>query len=282
MISILVTGSDGQLGSCIKEVASDYPGLNFTFTDRAKLDITDHEAVSEFMDKHRFRYCINAAAYTNVEQAEEEADKAFLVNSKAAGIVAACCAKTGCVVIHISTDYVFDGQKRTPYIESDATGPLSVYGASKLAGETQVIEHCPQHFIFRTSWLYSLYGHNFLKSVRNWLDQQKSLSITTEQTGTPTNGHELAVKILDLIKSGCEDFGLYHLSNEGEGTWFDFARQIELKAMGPSSNQVSQTDHYPTKATRPNYSVLSNAKANKILGIEMLDWRVSLDTLLDR
>ena len=282
MISILVTGSDGQLGSCIKEIAPDFPDLKFVFTDRDQLDITDQEAVSDFMDKHRFQYCINAAAYTNVEQSETEAEKAFLVNAKAAGIVAASCANNRCALIHISTDYVFDGQKKTPYIESDTTAPLSVYGTSKLEGEIQVIENCSQHFIFRTSWLYSLYGHNFLKSIRNWLDQQKSLSITTEQTGTPTNGHELAVKILDLIKSGSEDYGLYHLSNEGEGTWFDFARRIEIKTMGASSNLVSQTDHYPTKATRPNYSVLNNAKANQVLGIEMLDWRASLDALLDR
>lgn len=282
MISVLVTGSDGQLGSCIREIAFNYPNLQFVFTDRDELDITNESAVERFMEQYNFRYCINAAAYTNVELAEEESEKAYRVNSEAAGIVAKCCASKGCVIVHISTDYVFDGQKGTPYIETDATGALSVYGASKLAGEKEVEQRCPEHFIFRTSWLYSLYGHNFLKSIQNWLDQSRSLSITTEQTGTPTNGHELAVKILDLIEAENADYGLYHLSNEGQGTWYDFARQIELKTCGAESKLVSPTDHYPTKANRPIFSVLSNAKAKEVLGIEMMDWRTSLDALLDR
>ncbi|PQB05478.1 dTDP-4-dehydrorhamnose reductase [Aureitalea marina] len=282
MKKVLVTGSQGQLGHCIREIAADYPQLNFVFTDKDELDITDSTAVAQFLASKKFDYCINAAAYTLVEQAEEDEETAYLVNAKAAGILAGECDRSDCVLIHISTDYVFDGKKTLPYTEDDPTAPLSVYGASKLAGERLVQKNCRKHFIFRTSWLYSLYGHNFLLSISKWLAEGRSLNITTEQTGTPTNAHELSSKVLGLISGQNQAYGLYHLSNEGEATWYDFARQIAINTAGVDSSLIGSVDHYPTKARRPDYSVLSNERAKNALNMVMDPWEVSLQKLLER
>lgn len=281
MIDVLVTGAKGQLGSCIQEIGPDYPELNFFYTDKEQLDITDFDEISSFFNRHSFDYCINTAAYTQVEEAEDQPELAYLVNATAAGNLARICQDKNCVLIHISTDYVFDGAKSTPYVETDATAPLSVYGASKLAGEELVITECLGHFVFRTSWLYSLYGHNFLKTISRLLAQGKQLKITTEQIGTPTNGHELAVKLLDLVRSGSDAYGTYHLSNSGAGTWFDFAKEIAQNSPELDPKNVEPTDHYPTKAKRPAYSVLSCGKAEEQLGLKMGHWAHSLAHLLN-
>ena len=280
MIKVLVTGANGQLGQCIRDAASDFLELDIFFASRKELDIEKYNEVTEFFRDHSFDYCINTAAYTKVDDAEKELDEAFSINAKAVKMLANICEKSNIVLIHISTDYVFDGKKDEPYLETDVTNPKSVYGASKLKGEQYIEAICDKYFIFRTSWLYSQYGNNFLNTILKFSAQGRSLSITTEQTGTPTNANDLAKMILTVISSRSNLFGLYHFSNEGEATWYDFAKEI-LKSNGQfDDSKLAKTAHYPTFAERPKYSVLNNSKIRRNFSIEVKGWRESLLSIL--
>jgi len=273
---ILVTGSEGQLGQTINELYSNDPEYDIKFVTKVELDITDNVAIQAIFKKHKFDYCINCAAYTNVEQAEEQIDLAFSINAEGVRNLAEACRKNNVILIHISTDYVFDGKKQTPYIEEDIPNPINVYGKSKLAGEACIQEIEPKYFIIRTSWLYSKYGHNFLKSIINKIQNNELLKITTCQRGTPTSCKDISEFIFNLIKSRNSNFGIYHFSAKGETTWFGFALQICSHFKNYNCKTISPVEVFKSKATRPNYSVLDNCKALKITK-DQKNWRESVD-----
>ncbi|MEZ4795083.1 MAG: dTDP-4-dehydrorhamnose reductase [Flavobacteriaceae bacterium] len=280
MKKILVTGAQGQLGQCIRDAALEFSELEILFEGKEFLDLTNSQQVTQFFETHAIDYCINAAAYTHVDKAENERDLAFAINGEAVKNLAVTCAKHETVLIHVSTDYVFDGKKETPYTESDPTYPINVYGASKLEGEAYIRHCCPHHFIVRTSWLYSQYGHNFLKTILRLAQEKNQLTMTTDQIGGPTNANDLANVLLQLIAQNSTAYGTYHFSNEGAVTWYDFAKAI-LEISGFSEKvTVAKTNNYPTFAERPKNSVLSNDKLNKLLGISSKNWKESLETLI--
>lgn len=280
MKNILVTGANGQLGRCIKDASKREEGLLFVFVTKAVLDISDKAALKEYFSKNTFDYCINTAAYTNVEQAEKDAENAFKINAEAARNLAQICSKKGTTLLHISTDYVFDGEKKDPYVETDATNPINVYGASKLKGEHYIQETCVAHYIIRTSWLYSQYGHNFLNTIVRHAKAGNKLSITTEQTGTPTNANDLAAFLIQIIKRNTKEYGLYHYSNKGKATWYDFAEAILTQHSQLNASNLGKTEHYPTFAKRPKNSVLDTGKVSKVFDIKEKDWKESLQSVI--
>tara|TARA_B110000881_G_scaffold190695_1_gene182088 strand:+ start:47 stop:898 length:852 start_codon:yes stop_codon:yes gene_type:complete len=281
MKKILVTGSNGQLGQCLKQQLQNTGDVSCYFATREDLDITNNDVVHQFFGEHNFDYCINTAAYTNVEKAESEQKEAFLINAEGAYNLVKACKKYNVVLLHISTDYVFDGMAKTPYQEQDPTNPLNVYGASKLKGEQYIGDTWNKHFIIRTSWLYSQYGHNFLNSMLEFAEQKKALAITTQQTGTPTNANDLAQVLVTIIKTRNTRYGVYHFSNQGEATWYDFATAI-FKATGEIDTvNLAKTEHYATFAKRPAYSVLNCNKLKDTLGITYRNWEDSLKQIIN-
>ncbi len=281
MINLLVTGSNGQLGQCLKQLLLSATDISCYFAAREDLDITNSDELQRFFSDHNFDYCINTAAYTNVEKAESEQKEAFLINAEGAYSIAKACKKHNVVLLHISTDYVFDGMAKTPYQEQDPTNPLNVYGASKLKGEQHIVNTWNKHFIIRTSWLYSQYGHNFLNSMLQFAKQKKALTITTQQKGTPTNANDLAQVLVTIIKTGNARYGVYHFSNQGEATWYDFAKAI-FKATGEIDTvNLAKTEHYATFAKRPSYSVLNCNKLKDTLGITYRNWEDSLKQIIN-
>lgn len=279
MKKILVTGANGQLGRCIKDVVVQESELSFVFATKEELDISKENEVSEYFNSKKFDYCINTAAYTNVENAEKEVEKAFAINAEGAKYIAKACADNNTTLIHISTDYVFDGEKDQPYTETDTTNPINVYGASKLKGEKNVKANCEAHYIIRTSWLYSTYGHNFFNTILKHANMGTRLTITTEQTGVPTNANDLAEVIMLFIKKDPKQYGVYHYSNEGEATWYDFAIEILTQHSQLTTTNIAKTDHYPTFAKRPKNSVLSSLKLTTIFMIKPLHWKKSLSKI---
>lgn len=280
MKKVLVTGAAGQLGRCIKDISANYPEIDFVFASKKDLDIENYKEISDFFSRASFDYCINTAAYTNVEKAESEPKRAYSINAEAVRNLAECCKRTETVLLHISTDYVFDGKKKTPYTEADVPNPINVYGASKLVGEKHIQEICEKYFIIRTSWLYSQYGHNFFKTVLKFGQEGKVLTVTTEQIGTPTNANDLAVILLKIIDSGNQAFGIYHFSNGGETTWYGFAEAIfELNPQFDATMLV-KTAHYPTFAKRPKYTVFSHDKIGQLIVRDILPWYKSFEVLL--
>ena len=281
MINLLVTGSSGQLGQCLKQLLLSATDISCYFAAREDLDITNSDELQRFFSDHNFDYCINTAAYTNVEKAESEQKEAFLINAEGAYSLAKACKKHNVVLLHISTDYVFDGMAKTPYQEQDPTNPLNVYGASKLKGEQHIGNTWNKHFIIRTSWLYSQYGQNFLNSMLQFAKQKKALTITTQQKGTPTNANDLAQVLVTIIKTGNARYGVYHFSNQGEATWYDFAKAI-FKATGEIDTvNLAKTEHYATFAKRPSYSVLNCNKLKDTLGITYRNWEDSLKQIIN-
>lgn len=282
MKKILVTGANGQLGRCIKNAAASFPDLQFVFVSKEELDIENSDLLLDFFSKNSFTHCINTAAYTNVENAESEPKKAFAINAEAVKNLATVCKENNVALLHVSTDYVFDGKKKSPYLETDTTNPINVYGASKLKGEQYIQEICNSFFIFRTSWLYSQYGHNFLKTILKYAEAEKPLTITTEQTGTPTNANDLAKALLHVIAQDSTNYGVYHYSNLGETTWFGFAEEILRQTEKLKDTNLAKTNHYRTFAARPAYSVLDNTKAQNKLKLKQIDWQESLKSVLKK
>ena len=281
MKKVLVTGANGQLGRCIRDAAKKYSTLEFIFASRSLLNVDEEASVEKFFEENQFDYCINTAAYTNVEKAERDTVKAFHTNAEAARIIAEQCERKGIVLLHISTDYVFDGEKGEPYVEEDETNPINVYGSSKLKGEEYIEKSCKKYFIFRTSWLYSQYGHNFLNTILKYASEGKDLTITTEQVGVPTNANDLAKVLIEVIAEGSEEYGLYHACNLGQATWYDFAKEILTITKQIKNINLAKTEHYSTFAARPKYSVLSIKKVEIIFKSNMVRWQDSLYELLN-
>lgn len=277
---ILITGAGGQLGKCFKQASQKFTEFDFTFTTSEELDLSQFAVVGAYLRREKFDVCINCAAYTNVEQAEKEQEMAYLVNAESVRNLAKDCEETGCTLIHFSTDYVFNGKGNSPYSEEDETDPLNVYGASKLMGEQYIQDIMKKYLIFRTSWLYSDIGKNFFNTIRAKAEAGEPLNITTVQKGTPTNAHDLAEFVLEVIAKNELSYGLYHYSNLGEATWYDFAKEILI--LMNSKTELNPSDNFKTLAIRPDYSVLSKDKVKKTFGIPIPYWQETLKQLYQR
>ena len=278
---ILVTGANGQLGKTIKDLClNNSDSFELFFATKAELDISDKTSLARYFEHNSFDYCINCAAYTNVEQAEESIQDAFKINAEAVGYLAESCHKSGTILIHISTDYVFDGEKRAPYLESDETNPINQYGQSKLEGEKRVKKHLSEYFIIRTSWLYSKYPKNFVTTIVSKIQENTDLNITTSQEGTPTSCTELAKFIFFLIRSQNKQFGTYHFSAKGQATWYDFALTIADKFQGYERNKIKAVASFKSKAERPKYSVMSNEKAQAVYHYQN-NWKTDVNNVVE-
>lgn len=277
MLKILVTGGNGQLASCIKEVSSNYTdALDFVFKSSSELDVSNTIAVEKVFTEHDFDFCINGAAFTDVDTAEVEKERSELVNREGAKHLALACEQHNSVLIHISTDFVFDGRQSTPYTEQDSTNPLSQYGKTKLLGEQEIQSICKKYFIVRTSWLYSEYGNNFLKSMLKYSGERDQLSVVFDQIGTPTYARDLADVLLIFIENSINDYGIYHYSNEGVASWYDFAKAIfEVNQIKVNLEPIRSFE-YPRPAKRPSYSVLDKCKIKTTLDIRIPYWKESL------
>lgn len=279
--NILVTGANGQLGSEIRRVSENHEkNFKFFFTDVAELDITNLEAIESFLRENNIKYIINCAAYTAVDKAEDDVELCYKINRDAVLKLGTAATNNGAKVIHISTDYVYDGTNTKPYIETDPTNPQSVYGKSKRDGETGLLEVCPESIIIRTAWLYSIFGNNFVKTMMKYGAERDSLNVVADQSGSPTNAADLAqaiIKILDHSEANKFESGVYHYSNEGVTTWYDFTLAILKDAGIVCDVKPITTEEYPTKATRPKYSVLDKSKIKSTFHLSIPDWESSLN-----
>ena len=278
---ILVTGSNGQLGKELQQLADSYPRDRFVFASRDDMQLHVFGVVENFFIATKPQYCINCAAYTAVDKAEEEQDMAMLVNGEAVGNLAAVCKKYQTKFIHISTDYVFDGESETPYKEVDATGPINTYGKSKLLGEQLCMKEDEDAIIIRTSWVYSSFGHNFVKTMMRLMNERNELNVVADQIGSPTYAADLAKAILDIISSGKWVSGIYHYSNEGKISWYEFAQAIKEITNSKAVVHPIETAQYPTPARRPHYSLLNKEKIKSVYHISIPDWKDSLATCVD-
>jgi len=281
MTNVLVIGSNGQVGSELQALSSAYE-YNFYFTDRDTLDITNKSAIEEFVKNNEITTIINAAAYTAVDKAEEDEENADKVNHLATKYLAEVAKENNVKLIHISTDYVFDGKNYKPYNEDDATNPNSVYGMTKLLGEKAMQAVNPKNsIIIRTSWVYSSYGANFVKTMLRLGKERDALGVIFDQVGTPTYARDLAKAILDIVpKIESKNVEIYHYSNEGVLSWYDFAKEIMRMAKIECVVNPIETKNYPTPATRPHYSLLNKAKIKKDFSITIPYWKDSLDNCL--
>ena len=277
MKKILVTGANGQLGQCLQKISSQFEEFEFIFTDSETLDITNKEEVNDFFWQNAPDFCINAAAYTAVDLAETDIEKAFLVNADGTENLAEACAENNAQFIHVSTDYVFDGENNLAYTEEDFTNPLGVYGASKLAGDELALEVNPCSVILRTSWVYSEFGKNFVKTMLNLFATKEELSIVADQFGQPTNANDLAEAIMKIIKSEKITPGIFNFSNLGRISWFDFAEKIAELSEAKIKLNAIETSQYPTPAKRPKNSVLDLDKISKTYAVTLKPWEESLE-----
>lgn len=283
MTKILVTGSNGQLGKELKKTAASFPQFEFIFLSKEDLPIHHFEMVRHYFNTWHPQYCINCAAYTAVDRAEQEKDRAFQINGEAVGVLAAVCKEHQCKFIHISTDYVFDGTASVPYMEDSPTNPRSVYGASKLEGEKQALQFNPDSIIIRTSWVYSAYGKNFVRTMVKLMKEKEEINVVNDQFGSPTYAADLAEVIMQIIgKFQTHDSrltthdGIYHFSNEGIISWYDLANEIKKLTGSNCRIKPIPTSQYPTAAKRPAYSALDKTKIRETFKVQLKDWKESL------
>ena len=281
-MNILITGCNGQLGNEIQLLEKEYPQHTYFNTDVAELDITNQLAVNDFINRHAIDGVINCAAYTAVDKAEGDKELCTTLNTVAPSYLAAAIDKRGGWIIHVSTDYVFDGTHHTPYVETDTPSPDSVYGSTKLAGELGVSKFCKKHMIIRTAWLYSAFGNNFVKTMIRLGKEKTELGVIFDQIGTPTYARDLAVTIMTAVDKGIET-GVYHYSNEGVISWYDFTKAIHrIAGIKDCKVRPLHTSEYPTAANRPAYSVLDKTKIKQTYGIEIPYWEDSLKECIER
>jgi len=283
-VRILVTGSKGQLGNEIHVLAEDYPDFDFIYTDVDELDITDQLKVEAFFVANKPQVIINCAAYTAVDKAESDEVTSYLINATAVENLAKSAAMIGALIVQISTDYVFDGKSYLPYSEMDETNPQSAYGRTKLAGENAVFKYASNGLILRTSWLYSAFGNNFVKTMTKYGIEREELNVVYDQVGTPTYARDLAKAILDIIPSAIQHSGteLFHYSNEGVASWYDFAKVV-IAFSGINCNiKPIRTKDYPLPAPRPAFSVLSKSKIKDIYKIKIPYWSDSVKECIQR
>ncbi len=282
---VLVTGANGQLGQSLQFIAKHYPELHFIFCSSSDLDITNLESCQAVFLKIKPNYCINAAAYTAVDKAESEPEKANLINVIGPKNLAVVCKEFSSVLLHISTDFVFDGSKNIPYNETDIPNPTGVYGQTKLDGEKAIQAVFENYYIIRTSWVYSQFGNNFMKTMLRLASERDSISVVNDQIGTPTNAVDLAeclVKIIchtelvEVQQPTTDNFGVYNFSNQGQCSWYDFAKEIFKINKIEIDLKPIPTSSFPTPAKRPKYSVLDKTKIKSTFGLEIKNWELSL------
>jgi len=278
---ILVSGSNGQLGSELKELSTRINDFRFIFLSREELSISDRAALKNIFELERPSFFINCAAYTAVDKAETQKEMAEEINGIAVGSIASLCNEYGCRLIHISTDYVFNGQGNTPLKEDDAVDPINTYGATKLLGEQLAIQHT-EPVIIRTSWVYSAYGNNFVKTMKRLMGEKESLGIVSDQVGSPTYAADLAEAIMKIIRSGKWVPGIYNYSNTGVISWFEFASEIKKQLHATCEVKPISTAQFPTPAKRPAYSVLDKTKIESVYHIQTRDWKESLQQCIGK
>lgn len=282
MKKILVTGANGQLGSEIKVLAGNYPGFDFVFTDIDDFPLDKTEEIIVNFNLIQPDVVINCAAYTAVDKAEQDQVTADAINHRAIATLATLCSQSGAKLVHVSTDYVFDGTSPVAYTEEDIPNPRSVYGITKLAGEIACSKNCPESIIIRTAWVYSEFGNNFVKTMLRLMTERNSLGVVNDQIGSPTYAADLAQVILTILNGNKWEPGIYHYSNQGEISWFDFA--LDIKEIAHKSCEVKgiPASSYPTPAERPAFSLLDKSKIKAVYGIEPVDYRVSLQKMMAR
>ena len=273
---VLVLGAGGQLGQSIQFIANDYPEIQFNFFSRLDLDITNELGLKSIFNSLKPNFCVNASAYTAVDKSESEQEQAHLINVVGVKNIAQICQDFDTTLIHVSTDFVFDGSKNSPYTEDDVTNPQGVYGKTKREGELEIIRILKKYFIIRTSWLYSQFNANFMKTMLKLAQDRDTISVVNDQIGTPTHAIDLADVIIKVILSSSTNYGIYHFSNEGKASWYDFAKKIfEVNKIKINLKPIS-TSEFPTPAQRPKYSVLDKSKIKKEFNILIGEWQDSL------
>ena len=278
--TILVTGAGGQLGMELWKLSHEFPSYKFLFATKENLPVDNFKVVKNYFNQQQIDVCINCAAYTAVDKAENEKEKAFLINADATGNLASVCNDHKTRFIHISTDYVFDGRSKIPYKEEDKISPINVYGASKLRGEELVLNNNSSAIIIRTAWVYSFFGNNFVKTMLRLLKEKESINVVSDQYGSPTYAEDIARVIMQII--GKEDTapGIFNYCNSGVINWYDFATAIKKYIKSKCSINPIPTSEYPTAAKRPQYSVLDTSKIKQTFGIEIPKWKDSLHKCL--
>jgi dTDP-4-dehydrorhamnose reductase len=282
-LTLLITGAKGQLGCTLRQIAPDYPAFDFVFTDVDELDITRADSITASFERYRPAWCINAAAYTAVDKAETERQAAYAINVEAVRLLAAACRMYGTAMLHISTDFVFNGSQSVPLTEEDSAEALNYYGETKRQGEILLQQSGIPHVIIRTSWLYSPYGSNFVKTMLRLGRERGTLNVIDDQIGTPTFAEDLARTIMVVIQHDYHAqpaYGLYHYSNQGAASWYDFAHAIFDIANVQVALHPIPTSAYPTPARRPHYSLMNKAKIKHTFGISIPHWRESLQRCL--
>lgn len=277
MQTILVTGSNGQLGSEMQQAAKRFPNFKYIYTDVAELDICDKNTLNNFVKENAVTVIVNCAAYTAVDKAEDDVELCYKINRDAVKNIAEVAKENNVKVVHVSTDYVFDGTNYIPYSEDMPVCPSSVYGKSKLEGEQVLLESCDEAVIIRTSWLYSSFGNNFVKTMMKLGTERDALNVIFDQVGTPTYAADLADSILNIISHENFVAGIYHFSDEGVCSWYDFTKTIHRIANITCKVQPIETKDYPVRTPRPHYSVLNKAKIKSTYGIAIPHWEESLE-----
>lgn len=283
--TILITGANGQLARELRELSSNFPRFRFLFTSKEDLPIENRNELTSFFQNQPIHYCINCAAYTAVDKAESDSENAYLINAEAVGNLATICKINGAKFIHISTDYVYDGTIGRPLKETDATAPINVYGSSKLKGEKLAIENNPSSIVIRTSWVYSSYGSNFVKTMLRLFKEKEELKVVSDQIGSPTYAADLASVIMLFIKknNAGENFsGIFNYSNNGITNWYEFALAIKEFSKSHCNIQTVPSSIYVTPAERPLYSVMDTTKVKKSLQIDIPFWKDSLKKCIDK
>lgn len=281
---IAVSGKNGQLGWELERLSAGYRNFEFIFLDKAQLDVTNESAVNAFFNKYKPAVFINCAAYTAVDKAEQEQEAAYAANAEAPGLLAKNCQATGSLFISFSTDYVFDGNGSAPYPEDGNTSPINYYGYTKELGEKLALANCDRSIIIRTSWVYSAHGHNFVKTMLRLMKEREEIGVVSDQLGSPTYAKDLAMATMKIVEqqlSGALDkTGIYHFSNQGEISWYDFASKIKELAGLSCRVKAIPTTAFPTPAKRPSYSVLGKNKIVSDYGIQLRDWSGALEECL--
>jgi dTDP-4-dehydrorhamnose reductase len=280
--TILITGANGQLGREFQELSVSFSPFNFLFASRNELEISNEQSVNDFFKNNNIDVCVNCAAYTAVDKAETEKELAIAVNATAVGFLAKACKKYNAQFIHISTDYVFDGTATSPYKTDDKTNPVNFYGQTKLDGELNAIKENENSIIIRTAWVYSSFGNNFVKTMIRLMKERESIGVVSDQRGAPTYAADLASAVMQIIDKNNFVAGIYHYSNEGNISWYDFAKEIAAQINTTCIVNPITTNQFPTPAARPAYSVLDTSKIKNTFKITIPGWRISLQNCLSK